>query len=158
MEVRIFVWIRVAFFLKKNPSLRGIIQSYHHSIGFYFLCTHILGLHDAELAPVSFPVSSRVLISTLSAACSNTSRGLGPFSPIPSPFHTLPVNHPNFIDVTGITDETLSVSQLSVCASPQRFRLCTDVHVHKYTLAAPYPHSAFLVDYHTLQLTYGKME
>lgn len=84
-------------------------------------------------------LSSWVRTWALSAACSNTSHGLGPFSPIPSASHTLPVNHPNFIDVTGITDETLSVSQLGVCVSPQRFRAYADVHVHKYTLASPSP-------------------
>lgn len=36
---------------------------------------------------------------------------LGPSPPAPS--HTLPVNHRDFIDITGITDETLSVSQLA---------------------------------------------
>lgn len=32
----------------------------------------------------------------------------------PAPSHTLPVNHPNFIDITGIANETPSVSQLAV--------------------------------------------
>lgn len=153
MEVRRFVWISN---FSKPTFYRGTKLS--SQIGLCFLCTHILGLPDAYLVPVSFPVSSWVSTSTLSSACSDTSHGLGPFSPSPPPSHTLPVNHPNFIDVTGITDETLSVSQLRVCASPQRFCLCADVHVHKYTLAAPSPRSAFLLDYHILQLTYGKME
>lgn len=77
---------------------------------------------------------SWAMTSTLSAACSDTSHGLGPLSPIPSPSHTLPVNHSNFIDITGITDETLSVSQFGACVGPQSFCMYTDVHVHKYTV------------------------
>lgn len=84
------------------------------------------------------------MTSTSSAACFDTSHGLGPFSPTPSPSHTVPVNHSNFIDVTGITDETLSVSQLGVCVGPQSFCLHTDVHVHKYTVPTPPPPSPTL--------------
>lgn len=93
----------------------------------YFLCAWFLTIR-------SLLVSSWVMTSTLSDGCPDTSHGLGPFSPIPSPSHTLPVNHSNFIDITGITDETLSVPQLGVCVSPHSFCLYADVHVHKYTV------------------------
>lgn len=55
-----------------------------------------------------------------------------------SPSHTLPVNHPNFIDITGITDETLSAPRPA--ASVQLLKqTSTCTHVHKYTVPHPPP-------------------
>lgn len=90
-------------------------------------CTFVIAVRSP-------PVSFWVMTSSISTA--SVWPFLWPWAVLPHAlFHTLPVNHPNFIDITGITNEKKNCfSDHCRASNGSHTQTNINIHVHKYTV------------------------